>query len=153
MDRLLSSFEDQCHWLQEEATRTSFGEADGRCASCWMEDCHLLRNPRSNLPCCYLCHCLYVSRLTPLFQGALLTRRRFVKSFPDPKTNVQNPSGLIRILIIAIGPIVFNAAILLALFLVSLFLGAMLESCCAKFGSVMDCNCTRHRLGWNDSVL
>lgn len=49
----------------------------------------------------------------------------------------QNPSPLIRILFIAIGPMVWNAAVLLVLFLTSLFLGAMLESCCTKFGSVM----------------
>jgi len=69
----------------------------------------------------------------------------FVKSFPDPKTNQPNPSPLIRILFIAIGPMVWNAAVLLVLFLMSLFLGAMLESCCTKFGSVMAL--TAHILG------
>lgn len=60
----------------------------------------------------------------------------FVKSFPDPKTGQQNPSPLIRIAIVAIGPIAWNATILLALFFIALFLGPMLESW-AKFGSVM----------------
>ena len=59
----------------------------------------------------------------------------FVKSFPDRKGN-QNPSPLIRIAIIAIGPVVWNAAILMALFFISLFLGPMMESW-TKFGSFM----------------
>ncbi|KAJ6547553.1 1-3-beta-glucan synthase [Mycena capillaripes] len=60
----------------------------------------------------------------------------FVKSFPDPKTGQQNPSPLIRIGIVAVGPIAWNATILLALFFISLLLGPMLESW-VKFGSVM----------------
>ncbi|KAJ7097938.1 glycosyltransferase family 48 protein [Mycena belliarum] len=59
----------------------------------------------------------------------------FVKSFPD-KTGQQNPSPLIRIGIVAIGPVAWNATVLLALFFISLFLGPMLESW-SKFGSVM----------------
>lgn len=60
----------------------------------------------------------------------------FVKSFPDPKTGLQNPSPLIRIGIIALGPVVWNAAVLVALFFIALFLGPMMDSW-AKFGSVM----------------
>ncbi|KAF7338305.1 Glycosyltransferase family 48 protein [Mycena venus] len=60
----------------------------------------------------------------------------FVKSFPDPKTGQQNPSPLIRIGLVAIGPMAWNATILLTLFFISLFLGPMMESF-AKFGSVM----------------
>ncbi|KAJ7774626.1 glycosyltransferase family 48 protein [Mycena maculata] len=59
----------------------------------------------------------------------------FVKSFPD-KTGVQNPAPLIRIAIVAIGPIAWNATVLLTLFFISLFLGPMLESW-SKFGAVM----------------
>ncbi|KAK7446371.1 1,3-beta-D-glucan synthase [Stygiomarasmius scandens] len=59
----------------------------------------------------------------------------FVKSFPDD-TGRTPPSPLIRIAIIAIGPVVWNAAVLVALFFISLFLGPMMESW-AKFGSVM----------------
>ena len=59
----------------------------------------------------------------------------FVKSFPDRNGN-QPPSPLIRIAIIAVGPVVWNAAILLTLFFISLFLGPMLSSW-AKFGSVV----------------
>jgi 1,3-beta-glucan synthase len=59
----------------------------------------------------------------------------FVKSFPtDGK---YPPSPLIRIAVISIGPIVWNAAILLVLFLVSLFLGPMLDPIFPKFGSLI----------------
>lgn len=60
----------------------------------------------------------------------------FVKSFPDPRTHQQNPSPLIRIAVISIGPVVWNAAVLVTLFFISLFLGPMMDSW-AKFGSVM----------------
>ena len=59
----------------------------------------------------------------------------FVKSFPDANGNT-NPSPLIRIAIIAVGPVVWNAAILLALFFLSLLFGSMLGSW-TKFASVM----------------
>lgn len=58
----------------------------------------------------------------------------FVKSFPV--NGKQPPSPLIRIGIIAVGPVVWNAAMLLAIFFISLFLGPMMESW-AKFPSVM----------------
>ncbi|KAI0311204.1 1-3-beta-glucan synthase [Amylostereum chailletii] len=59
----------------------------------------------------------------------------FVKSFKIEGSTP--PSPLIRIAVVSIGPIVFNAAILLVLFMISLFLGPMLDSCCTRFGSVM----------------
>jgi 1,3-beta-glucan synthase len=59
-----------------------------------------------------------------------------VKSFPA-SDGKYSPSPLIRIAVISIGPIVWNAAILLVLFLVSLFLGPMLDPMFRKFGSVM----------------
>lgn len=59
----------------------------------------------------------------------------FVKSFPSTTGN-PNPSPLIRIAVIAIGPVVWNAAVLLALFFVSLLLGPMFERW-TKFASVM----------------
>lgn len=59
----------------------------------------------------------------------------FVKSFPN-RDGKQNPSPLIRIVVISIGPVVWNAAVLLTLFFVSLFLGPMMESW-TKFASVM----------------
>jgi len=54
----------------------------------------------------------------------------FVKSFGN------HPSPLIRIGIVAIGPVVWNGAVLVCLFFVSLFLGPVMEGW-AKFGSVM----------------
>jgi len=59
----------------------------------------------------------------------------FVKSFPD-RNGHQNPSPLIRIAVIAIGPVVWNGAVLMTLFFISLFLGPMMESW-TKFASVM----------------
>jgi 1,3-beta-glucan synthase len=61
----------------------------------------------------------------------------FVKSFPDTTTGKYPPSPLIRIAVISLGPIVWNAAVLLTLFLVSLFLGPMLDPVFPKFGSVI----------------
>jgi len=60
----------------------------------------------------------------------------FVKAFPDANGN-QPPSPLTRIAVIALGPIVWNAGVLLALFLVSLFLGPVLDPIFPIFGSVM----------------
>lgn len=50
-----------------------------------------------------------------------------------------NPTvnALLRVLIISLGPIVFNAALLIVLFFVSLFMGPMLNRCCGNFGSIM----------------
>jgi len=74
--------------------------------------------------------------LFPIFFAILLViAYMFVKSFPV--AGQTPPSPLIRITVVSIGPIVWNAAVLLALFLVSLFLGPMLDSCCMRFGAVM----------------
>ena len=59
----------------------------------------------------------------------------FVKSFPSANGN-PNPSALIRIGIIAIGPMVWNATVLLTLFFVSLFLGPLFEKW-TRFASVV----------------
>jgi len=65
--------------------------------------------------------------VSPLFMAALFTLAyMFVKSFPDP--NGQNPSPLIRMAIIAIGPMVWNACVLLTLFFFSLALGPVLTT-------------------------
>ncbi|RPD55777.1 hypothetical protein L227DRAFT_509625 [Lentinus tigrinus ALCF2SS1-6] len=56
--------------------------------------------------------------------------------FPD-KDDKQPPSPLILIAIVSLGPVVWNAAVLLVLFLFSLFLGPMLDRPFRKFGSVM----------------
>jgi 1,3-beta-glucan synthase len=74
--------------------------------------------------------------LWPLCMAALfIIAYMFVKSFPD-RNGKQNPSPLIRIAVIAIGPVVWNAAVLMTLFFISLFLGPMMESW-TKFASVM----------------
>ena len=57
--------------------------------------------------------------------------------FPNPTIyNTPPPSPLIRIAVIAVGPVVWNAAILLGLFFISLLLGSMLASW-TKFALVM----------------
>ncbi|KAF7721304.1 1,3-beta-D-glucan synthase [Apophysomyces ossiformis] len=63
----------------------------------------------------------------------------FVKSFDpnDPTAPNKGPSGLIRIGIIALCPLLLNAGALALFFFVSIFLGSLLSLCCAKFGSVM----------------
>ncbi|GAA5979391.1 hypothetical protein JCM10908_002906 [Rhodotorula pacifica] len=69
--------------------------------------------------------------LAPLCLAIILTvAYLFVKSFANPSVN-----GLLRIVVIAFGPIVFNFALLIVLFFVSLFAGP----CCGggKFGTVM----------------
>ncbi|KAH8112916.1 glucan synthase [Phellopilus nigrolimitatus] len=60
----------------------------------------------------------------------------FVKSFPQV-TGKTNASPLVRIAVVSLGPIVWNAAVLLVLFLISLFLGPMLDTVVPKFGSVI----------------
>jgi len=58
----------------------------------------------------------------------------FVKSFPEIDGKINAPP-LIRLAVVSLGPIVWNAAVLLVLFLVSLFLGPMLDTMYPKFGS------------------
>lgn len=60
----------------------------------------------------------------------------FVKSFPNPDGS-KPPSAFVRIAIIALGPVVWNTVVLLTFFMLSLFMGPLLDSCCTKFGSVM----------------
>ncbi|KAH9842776.1 1-3-beta-glucan synthase [Rhodofomes roseus] len=71
----------------------------------------------------------------PIFMAALfIVAYMFVKSFPTK--GKQNPSPLIRIAVISVGPVVWNAAMLLSLFFVSLFLGPMMSGW-ARFASFM----------------
>jgi 1,3-beta-glucan synthase len=60
----------------------------------------------------------------------------FVKSFPVTPGRTNAPP-LIRIAVVSLGPIVWNAAVLLVQFLISVLLGPMMDSCCVKFGSVV----------------
>ena len=76
---------------------------------------------------------LFSEIIWPIFLAALfIIAYMFVKSFQGP----PYPSPLVRIGVIAIGPIVWNAAVLMALFFISLFLGPMFEGW-TRFASVM----------------
>ncbi|KAG5635057.1 hypothetical protein H0H81_012577, partial [Sphagnurus paluster] len=80
---------------------------------------------------------LFSEVIFPVFMAVLfIIAYMFVKSFPG-SNGKQPPSPLIRIAVISIGPIVWNAAILLTLFIFSLFLGPMLDPVFPRFGSVM----------------
>ena len=62
----------------------------------------------------------------------------FVKSFPEPGAAPdEHAGGIARLAIITLVPIAWNASVLLVFFLISLFFGPALNSCCVKFGSVM----------------
>jgi 1,3-beta-glucan synthase len=79
---------------------------------------------------------IFAEILWPVITATLFVNAYiFVKSFPDANGN-QNPSPLIRILLISVGPVIWNAAVLSAFFFISLFLGPMFDSW-AKFGSFM----------------
>ncbi|GAA94585.1 glycosyltransferase family 48 protein [Mixia osmundae IAM 14324] len=67
-----------------------------------------------------------------MFATIFVIAYAFVKSFADPQVN-----ALLRIAIISLGPIVWNAVLLAVLFLVSLFAGPAMGHCCARFGSVI----------------
>ncbi|KAI5480995.1 1,3-beta-glucan synthase, glycosyltransferase family 48 protein [Pseudohyphozyma bogoriensis] len=71
--------------------------------------------------------------LSPLALAIMLTVcYMFVKSFASPSVD-----ALLRIAIVSLGPIVFNAALLLVLFFVAVLAGPMMGGCCANFGSVI----------------
>ncbi|KAG9034938.1 1,3-beta-D-glucan synthase [Tulasnella sp. JGI-2019a] len=59
----------------------------------------------------------------------------FVGSFPV--SGKTPPSTLIRLGVVSLGPLVWNAAVLLVLFFISLFLGPVLSGWCVRFGAVM----------------
>lgn len=63
----------------------------------------------------------------------------FVQSFPGNiyEGNTVQVPALLRIAVVAVGPIVFNMALLLVLFLVSVFLGPCINSCTTQFGATM----------------
>ncbi|KAG0228713.1 1,3-beta-D-glucan synthase [Actinomortierella wolfii] len=64
----------------------------------------------------------------------------FVRSFPTdvtPTGSAIYTSGLLRIGVFAIGPIVANAAVLIGLFGISILFGPLMNMCCIKFGAVM----------------
>jgi 1,3-beta-glucan synthase len=76
--------------------------------------------------------------LFPIVMAVVLTiAYMFVKSVPDKENNQQPAAPLLRILIVALGPLVWNMAVLAIQFLISLMLGPMLGASFPKFGSVM----------------
>jgi len=79
---------------------------------------------------------LFSEIIFPVFMAVLFViAYMFVQSFPVD--GVYPPSPLIRIAVISLGPIVWNAAILLTQFLISLFLGPMFSAKGSSFGSIM----------------
>lgn len=70
--------------------------------------------------------------LFPFFTSLRWTHIKISQSFQTPSIN-----ALLRIAIIALGPIVFNAVLLITLFVISLFAGPLLGGCCGNLGSVM----------------
>ena len=77
---------------------------------------------------------LFSEIIWPLISATIfIVAYMFVKSFPD-ESGTQPPSPLIRIFLVAVGPIVWNATVLLALFFTSLLLGPIFSKW-QKFGS------------------
>ena len=73
----------------------------------------------------------------PIIMAMVLTiAYMFVKSFPDRHGN-QPSSPLVRVAVISIGPIVWNACVLVVQFTVSLYWGPTLDPKFPKFGSTM----------------
>ena len=81
---------------------------------------------------------LFSEIIFPIFMAVLFTiAYMFVNSFPIPGTTKVGPSPLLRIAVISLGPVVWNAAVLIILFLISIFLGPMMATCYPKFGSLI----------------
>jgi 1,3-beta-glucan synthase len=79
---------------------------------------------------------LFAEVVWPIIEAAVFViAYMFVKSFKDEHGN-QPPSPLLRILFIAIGPVAWNAVVLVALFFVSLLLGPIFQRW-EKFGSII----------------
>ncbi|KAJ7598236.1 1,3-beta-glucan synthase [Mycena floridula] len=74
--------------------------------------------------------------LFPIFMAILfIIAYMFVKSFPV--NGKQPPSGLIRILVVSLGPIAWNAAVLFVSGWFSFIVGSVLDPMFPKFGAVM----------------
>ncbi|KAG0213404.1 1,3-beta-D-glucan synthase [Mortierella sp. NVP41] len=84
---------------------------------------------------------IFVSEIVfPLIQVFLcVICYMFVRSFPsaDDKGAEVYTSGLLRVGVFALAPLVVNAAVLAVLFAISLMLGPCMNMCCVKFGSIM----------------
>ncbi|KAK2874970.1 hypothetical protein FQN49_001903 [Arthroderma sp. PD_2] len=55
----------------------------------------------------------------------------------NPKATIQPTNSLLRVGIVALGPIGLNAAVLLGMFGMACCMGPVLSMCCKKFGSVL----------------
>lgn len=89
-----------------------------------------------DVPRATLRNVLFSEVVFPIVMAILFTiAYLFVKSFPVDGR--QPAAALIRLAVVSLGPIVWNAALLLVLFFVSLFLGPMLTPVVTKFGSIM----------------
>ncbi|KAI1314525.1 1,3-beta-D-glucan synthase [Mortierella claussenii] len=145
----LLDYREFLRWLSRGNSRTH--------ASSWISYCRTLRTrttgykrkrlghpseklggdiPRANF------FVIFVSEIVfPLLQMALcVICYMFVRSFPSEVTEqgaAVFTSGLLRVGIFALGPLLANAGVLAALFAVSLFLGPFMNLCCVKFGSIM----------------
>ncbi|EUC56268.1 1,3-beta-glucan synthase [Rhizoctonia solani AG-3 Rhs1AP] len=74
--------------------------------------------------------------IAPLCLAVIFTvAHLFAKSFPQD--GAYPPSPFVRLAIASLGPIVWNAAVLLVQFPFSPTIGLMLNQCCPRFGAVM----------------
>ncbi|KAG0346911.1 1,3-beta-D-glucan synthase [Podila humilis] len=84
---------------------------------------------------------IFVSEIVfPMIQMVMcVTCYMFVRSFPgvNAQGEVVFTSGLLRVGVFAFAPLILNAAVLAALFGVSILLGPCMNLCCVKFGSIM----------------
>ena len=131
MDRLLPSVAHDDHWVQEEASWSPVGAAVWRRTPPKVAGGHFLgdRVPRR--------HGRALRHRVPRRHGRALRHRVHVREGVTDKDGRQPRSPLIHIAIVSLGPVVWNAAVLLVLFMFSLFLGPMLGTPFPKFGSVM----------------
>ena len=87
-------------------------------------------------PCTGQCVVLFKTIFPVVMAIVSVIAYLFIESFPMIEGR-QNTSLLVWIAIVLLGPIVWNIAVLLVQFLVALFIGLMMESCCTKFGSIV----------------
>ncbi|GAN10845.1 1,3-beta-glucan synthase component FKS1 [Mucor ambiguus] len=84
---------------------------------------------------------LFSEIILPLILAILsVTAYLFIRSFDpnDSSKPYKGPSALLRVGIVAMGPILLNAGVLLVLFAVSLFGGCLASLCCGvKFGATI----------------
>ena len=89
-----------------------------------------------DIPCAGRCAVLFEIIFPVVMAIVSIITYLFVESFLMIKDR-RNASPLVWIAIVSLGPIVWNMAVLLVQFLVALFIGLMMESCCMKFGSIV----------------